>query len=80
MPIQDNGNRDIVTVVLEQRENGNTDYGVLRRPDADKASTMSQLMKVAIAITIFGAASYGEGWVNYMALVALFLVYLLEIG
>jgi hypothetical protein len=39
-------------------------------------------MKIAIAITIFIAASYGEGWVavNYMALVALFLVYLVAIG
>ena len=41
---------------------------------------MSQLVKMAIAIMIFGAASYGEGWVNYIALMALFLVYLLEIG
>jgi len=41
---------------------------------------ISRLAKIAVAITIFSAASYGEGWVNYMALVALFLVYLFAIG
>ena len=41
---------------------------------------ISRLGKVAIAIMIFSAASYGEGWVNYMGLVALFLVYLIAIG
>lgn len=51
-----------------------------RRPEADEPSMISRLVKIAIAIMIFSAASYGEGWVNYMALVALFLVYLVAIG
>ena len=41
---------------------------------------INRLGKIAVAITIFIAASCGVGWVSYMALVALFLVYVLEIG
>jgi hypothetical protein len=82
MPIQDDGGRDIVLQV-EQRGNGigNTDYGI-RLTEANKSSTIDQLVKIVIAITIFSAASYGEGWVavNYMALVALLLVYVVAIG
>ncbi|KAF8814025.1 hypothetical protein BYT27DRAFT_7180277 [Phlegmacium glaucopus] len=69
-----NGSRDIVAIeAIEQRENG-------KRPDPEKPSSLSKLAKIAIAITIFSAASYGEGWVNYIALAALFLVYLVAIG
>jgi len=79
MPIQlskDNGSgRDIVT--FEKQDNENI---VMSRPEAEKPSFLNQLVKVAIAITIFGAVTYGEGWVNYTALAALFLVYLVAIG
>ena len=50
------------------------------RANNNKSPLVSRLAKIAIAITIFSAASYGEGWVNYMALVALFLVYMVAIG
>ena len=53
---------------------------VMSRSEADKPSFLNQLVKVAIAITIFGAVTYGEGWVNYTALAALFLVYVVAIG
>jgi hypothetical protein len=55
---------------------------VIRSEDRDpeKPSIIRRLAKIAIAITIFGAATYGEGWVNYTALIALFLVYLIAIG
>lgn len=76
---KEKGGRDIVSFQVERRGNGN--YTITRAdPEAKKPSILSRLAKVAIAITIFSAASYGEGWINYLALAALFLVYLVAIA
>lgn len=82
MTIEEQGNGNASRLIKPHLINAmmiiNTQY--LVRHHAHRPSTLSRLAKIAIAITIFSAASYGEGWVSYMALAALFLVYLVAIG
>ncbi|KDR86019.1 hypothetical protein GALMADRAFT_132631 [Galerina marginata CBS 339.88] len=41
---------------------------------------LNRVAKLSIAATIFLAATYGEGLVNFFALFALFVVYLMAVG
>ncbi|KAF8971937.1 hypothetical protein BDZ97DRAFT_1913813 [Flammula alnicola] len=48
--------------------------------DREKPTILARIAKVAIATTIFFAATYGEGAVKYFALFALIVVYLTAVG